>query len=294
MGYSEALEQQVGLIEFFKANRDLLPSSIDHPGDTGTSILDALEYGDTYYWAPAVAGLLSAVIGDFPQGARWSQEQVPSALGFMKFAVPPGWKNSETGNWTALTWLTWRIGMVGGEKPGVNLGSGWLSGVRGEQCDVPSYLAGQWLESETLLECMERSLADTRPPDADPASDGACVLTMTLFAATMALMAQRILVSPPQRAERPARRRLERAGWIHEPLIRVVELRRKATQQQKSDDPVNIAWTHQWVVSGHWHNYWVGPEDKRILQPRWLMPFIKGPANLPLKPPRAKVFAVVR
>lgn len=95
------------------------------------------------------------------------------------------------------------------------------------------------------------------------------------------------------RADRAERRRLTRRGIEHQPAVRVVLLRRQS-QQHESGESETVEWSYRWFVRGHWHSYWVGVGDKRRLEPRWLAPYIKGPDDKPLKPPRATVFAVVR
>lgn len=91
--------------------------------------------------------------------------------------------------------------------------------------------------------------------------------------------------------DRAERRRLARmSGPEHEPALRVVELRRREYQPHQATHPHDVEWSCQWLVRGHWHQY----HTRDGLQPRWVAPFIKGPADKPLKQPRADVFAVVR
>lgn len=112
------------------------------------------------------------------------------------------------------------------------------------------------------------------------------------FASCLTFLEQRILIAPQQRAERATRKRLEREGFIHEPLVRVVELRRKQTKSEHHGESDPVEWSHQWIVSGHWRQQWYPSLSSN--QPIWVMPYVKGPEDKPLKPPRAKVFAVVR
>lgn len=108
--------------------------------------------------------------------------------------------------------------------------------------------------------------------------------------ALFVLLRQRILVTSQHRPDRAARKRLERAGYEHEPLVRVVELRRKEVRDREHETHADVDWACRWVVGGHWHRY----HTREGLQPRWISPYLKGPNDKPLKPPRAKVFAVVR
>jgi hypothetical protein len=124
------------------------------------------------------------------------------------------------------------------------------------------------------------------------ANDDWHVAALKRIAALFLFMEQRILITPQHRAERHTRKRLERNGWQHEPLVRVVELRRKQAKSQHDGEHEAIDWSHQWIVSGHWRQQWYPSLNAN--QPRWIMPYVKGPEDKPLKPPRAKVFAVVR
>lgn len=75
-------------------------------------------------------------------------------------------------------------------------------------------------------------------------------------------------------------------------VVRVVELRRKQAKAEHSGEHDAVDWSHQWIVSGHWRQQWYPSLNAN--RPRWIMPYVKGPEDKPLKPPRAKVFAVVR
>src|SRR6185295_4605725 len=72
-------------------------------------------------------------------------------------------------------------------------------------------------------------------------------------------IAQRILAASSKPAERGVRRRLERQGWVHEPTIRVVQLRRAEHHHRDSDGGTPVAWSCQWVVRGHWRQQACGP-----------------------------------
>jgi hypothetical protein len=116
------------------------------------------------------------------------------------------------------------------------------------------------------------------------------VTVAVLYMAACRFLSQRIVVATQQRVDRAARRRLERAGYEHEPIVRVIELRRREHQARETEDHADVEWSCQWIVRGHWHRY----RTKEGLQPRWVAPYVKGPADAPLKRPRAEVFAVVR
>jgi hypothetical protein len=114
------------------------------------------------------------------------------------------------------------------------------------------------------------------------------------FATLCAFMQQKILVTGTVSAERHARKRLEAQGFPHEPLIRVVELRRRESvlKHEPSNHGEEVEWSCQWIVRGHWRQQFY--PSKHGTQPIWITPYVKGPEDKPLKAPRAEVFAVVR
>jgi hypothetical protein len=116
------------------------------------------------------------------------------------------------------------------------------------------------------------------------------------LASLCTFMQQTILVSNSVLAERHARKRLVRAGFPHEPLIRVIELRRRESvlknRHEQSDNHEDMEWSCQWIVRGHWRQQFY--PTKHVNQPIWITPYVKGPEDKPLKPPRATVFNVIR
>lgn len=100
---------------------------------------------------------------------------------------------------------------------------------------------------------------------------------------------QRLLVTSNRRLDRAARRRLPQMA-DHEPIVKVVELRARDHVSPVGDMVLDVEWSCRWIVRGHWHKYHT--TDGVIS--KWVLPYIKGPADKPLRPSRAKVFAVVR
>lgn len=111
-------------------------------------------------------------------------------------------------------------------------------------------------------------------------------------------MKQEIFIAPTERATRPARRRVEQVVSklplvLTSDGVRVVQLRKRHYNLTSSaEHEADREYTCQWVVRGHWRQQWY-PSLQRN-QPKWIAPYVKGPEDKPLKPPRATVFAVVR
>lgn len=103
------------------------------------------------------------------------------------------------------------------------------------------------------------------------------------------LLQQHLAETTRERAPRAYRRRVERLEREH---VTVVRLRRPRAPVDDDHVPQNVAWTHRWVVGGHWRNQWY-PSLGRHRQV-WISPYVKGPEELPLVVNKARVFALVR
>jgi hypothetical protein len=139
---------------------------------------------------------------------------------------------------------------------------------------------------ETLAERLRR-----RGEDAGDGKDELLRLMRSLWT----FMRQRLCVRRQGTVERAERRRLERDGVQHVPLIEIVELRARAYAPADARGAASAApaWSCRWVVRKHWHSYWVGCGQARRLEPQLVGAYVKGPPEKPLKT-SAKLFAVVR
>lgn len=77
---------------------------------------------------------------------------------------------------------------------------------------------------------------------------------------------------------RPDRRRAQRAG-VTTPVV-LVDVR-SAQRNDTSGEHTDVAWSHRWVVGGHWRSQPHGPGSQQR-RPTWIAPHIKGPADKPL------------
>lgn len=115
-----------------------------------------------------------------------------------------------------------------------------------------------------------------------------------LLQAFFAFLDQTIFEAPRARAPRFFRRQAERAGWKREPEVAVVQLRKRETPYTgaSKDEHRPVDWQWQWAVSGHWRNQFYPSEGRH--KAIWIEPYVKGDPTKPMKPPKPKVFAVVR
>lgn len=150
---------------------------------------------------------------------------------------------------------------------------------------------------QTALTPVHESLTEAGipPADLDLAKDVTQRIMARLFLAGCVWLQQRILVTSTGHIERHRRKQLAREHGIPPPAdVKVVELRRRdSTAQEPSAGGAPVEWSCQWIVSGHWTHQAHGPKQgERRLQ--YILPYVKGPADKPLKVPKQTVYLVNR
>lgn len=315
--YSQALESQMQIARFIGSEQGkqfmrLLWGGTPMPGGSVTSsemiAQVGVEYGETFYWAPPLCQTLAEVAPTLPPWTL-TPDAIPCPVGFMWLAHPlpmptifdrDGAPVAES--ISAVSWAILYRPDDGADDPN----SGWLLPVTGAEVRRADGLgltfysdflsdsrASRVTPSATWTwrvgETHEAAAARSR----ELKGDSYKTLRLGYLAAAFAFLEQQIVVASSQQAVRSTRRRLERLRWTHEPAIRVVELRRRSTAPAHEHGADSPEWSCQWVVRGHWRQQACGPE-RALRQPRWILPYVKGPEDKPLKPPRARVFAVVR
>lgn len=70
----------------------------------------------------------------------------------------------------------------------------------------------------------------------------------------------------------------------------MIQLRRTEAQPHPTADGENVEWSCRWIVNGHWRNQPYKDERKLI----YIMPYVKGPDDMPLKVPTHTVYQVSR
>jgi hypothetical protein len=108
--------------------------------------------------------------------------------------------------------------------------------------------------------------------------------------AANAFLRQRLLVKTERPLERHALKRLKKEGRHFWPTVGVVHLRAYESAHPRREGQGPVDWSCRWFVRGHWRNqpYKIG------IRPRYVLPYLKGPDNKPIKSPAAGVLAVTR
>jgi len=107
------------------------------------------------------------------------------------------------------------------------------------------------------------------------------------------LMQQTIATREIERADRPTRRRMERAHWP-ERRITVIRLRRPHHEPDESHEPRDVHWTRRWIVEAYWRAQWYGSGENRYQRQVLVSGHVKGPEDMPLVVRKGRVFELVR
>lgn len=155
--------------------------------------------------------------------------------------------------------------------------------------------AGLVLERNFLLPFMEEMSWDLPNSDAEASLRQLSTLNPTLadpritplvktIIATFMLLNQKITLTERIEPDRAQSRRLAKTPTPASP-VKLVTLRRP-TRLSDGDEAPGVSesgreYTCQWVVSGHWRRYRVGPGRVRI-EKKWISDYIAGPEDQPL------------
>jgi len=102
---------------------------------------------------------------------------------------------------------------------------------------------------------------------------------MRLFGAFLSFVNQRILERFAVPLPRQWKRQRARNGANDLDAVQVIRLR--SALGSRNPRVGDVEWSYRWVVSGHWRNQF-RPSHKDHY-PKWIMPYLKGPEDKPLK-----------
>jgi hypothetical protein len=143
---------------------------------------------------------------------------------------------------------------------------------------------------------VENTVAQIRAHRTDKPPEGVMLLDnfarlFQFVIAGCAWLDQKIAAVRHDRIERHARKRIAREFEVEAPTeVRVISLRRQESAPHEAGEGRVVDWRYRWVVSGHWRKQAV--KDGHRLT--YINPYMKGPADRPLKLPTATVYDVSR
>ena len=291
MAYSDALVSQLYLLDYWRHNTEesqficerlnglrfnettLMPISARN---LQQSIIAIFRQADTYYISEEIADVLVGGFETLPRTPLgevrpnslygWAFFQRPIAC---PFPTPFGQKWEVNG-------LAW--GPFGRDSGGLNLGV-FVRSPQSSHLPCSGMISWPW----------ESGWGRTGEEETQ-AGRGLTDWVRKLAFSFFAFIRQECVSIQAAPASRPIRRHLPQ-GYIAEPVIKIIQLRRRspATNGGKSQ---SRDYSYRWLVRGHWRNQFYPRSQSH--RPRFIPAYVKGPDDKPLKPTQSPIFAVVR
>lgn len=171
---------------------------------------------------------------------------------------------------------------------------------------MPSHI-WHWLDGETVAEMKIRlqvehdklygpggQFANQEHLTTEQFLEGTDVMARFILAGCV-WMRQKVADVSEQPIERHARKELIRNGFKGTPTLRVIQLRKSEAREHVPgmETETHRTYSCQWVVHGHWRNQTFGPKrGQHRLQ--FIMPYVKGPDDKPLRVAPERIYTVNR
>lgn len=309
MGYAEAIEKQAQSLHRYSTPagaRDvhlmLQESSGALREGMSTSeaamilrdgLCNTLLSASPFFVARNIAGLIqeaSVQLGGIDR-VTINASDLPTAAGYCLFETPLEMpRHVPTGEIRSLAALSWSlVEIVDGRS--------WITPHASNATHLqifpwmhmPKLSPEFWLGSFVMmpLGSMERPLKEVSSPNVDR------LWAVTSVLVTLCEFLRQRILQTSDRAlmNRQARKRIAKI-LPHEPMVRVVQLRSRQYQQREESHDLNVEWSCQWLVRGHWRQQFFPASGAH--RPIWIMPHVKGPADKPLRVTERVAYEVVR
>lgn len=229
--------------------------------------------GEMYWVSADMVGLALDAAGDVP--GFHPVTDLPAPNGFMVLEKPlpelPSWILDRDGKQVdvgleaeLLTWAT-----VGDQ---IRIESYCRNGRIPNSIDNGSFFEPVWYHTGVVDGLYEFD---------DPGAIASTVQLMSFFAAAALLMASPGVADKSTVAPKtPAARKDAKKG--RSANVTVISLHAPQHVATDAADESGRAYTHRWLVRGHWRNQPHGPNRSRRTI-RWIPSYIKGPAGMPLR-----------
>lgn len=307
-----ALEMQYAALRKYRAQRIEMAEKFRHQGDLvhpragelGVEItldilaaavtqreVDMLSKAEAFWWSHDTATAALSASQSIPGATVAAEVVLPSRAGWWWFDRPVGVDLTGAGH--GLTALLWESGDEGmffsayslDENDGPSFALGWSWGVGHSWEDL------QGLVANGKASVMYRSQV------AQENAHQIIAQISRLFLAGCAWLQQKVVIETSGNIERHRRKQLVREGVeLVRSDVRVIQLRRRdysgVTHQPPEGERSNAEYSCRWVVSGHWRNQFYASTNERKLI--YIMPFVKGPADKPMKTDERRVYQVSR
>lgn len=260
-----------------------------------------LRTAESYAWGPDPLAACMMASQTIPADIPLTIDMLPGSSGWWHFAAPIDIKtiDDQLGVMAILWfWFHDAVEISGAKRPALVVSLYTWS--KAHKAPVASGVF-RWMVGEDINAMLQRATLEYTT-DADMGKIGRDEFlvnigkTVRFMAAGFSWLQQTILTTDAGHIERHRRKGLQREHKLDaQPAdIRIVQLRRMgraegATEPSEPGEPV--AWSCRWVVRGHWRKYHYRDGS---LRSKFILPFIKGPADKPLRMAKQTVFAVSR
>ena len=332
--YSEALEQQWALVHDIMSPTGAWLAFVDGPKiaqaqavsrgeqDMAGYVAATIGHAQPFFWRASIARVIVKAVQTLPD-YTFTAESFPCPKGFVWFEEPIQLEDGDSEH-APLRCFAWSVLDHRHDREGVPVLLYAYSSAQPRRAGVPtieSTIRLGWTLSEVverraasmLANPVSRAQLDPLPyrdrtggkrwsvrEEPGPPAEEVIGLTRAFYqfvAGCLSFLEQRIAIAVHRPVSRGARRRVEHQRPLTEPAsaVGVIELRRREHRDQDDDashGSVGPAWQCQWIVSGHWRRQYYPASNAH--KPRYIAPYVKGPADKPLKAPAGAVFAVTR
>lgn len=156
----------------------------------------------------------------------------------------------------------------------------------------PVFVGEIMLEDGFTIEQLSARSKVVFPAGYEPSSESTIDVLRFILAAC-AWLKQRVLTTATGHIERHRRKQISREFDVPEPSsVRVIELRRREVTggiSQGTHDQTD--WSCRWIVNGHWRNQPYSNGERKLI---YILPYVKGPDDKPLRVPTHTVYQVSR
>lgn len=298
--YHEAIEQKHRSLVMCRVVTDL-DEERGHTcclGWNAEDVFESLPKAESYYWSKDLTDLVVAAAEQLPEDVEINRHFLTSEVGYFWFAGALPWQGlPEHESLRAIYWH-WRTFKSGETSLDIT------AFTASTKFHVPGPMITQavtwaegrslaWMRAE-LIDSFENAKHDHRHPPLAPEVKqqrmSNMLFLMKFTAAASLFLRQHLIEAPRTAVDRACRKRIEKLE--DEPVVRVVLLRRRARSGDDEQSSSDRTWQHRWFVSGHWRNQFY--RSQGVYRPKWILPYVKGPADKALKIPGQKIFAVIR
>ena len=294
MRYFDAIHALLEAIDLWKSGRgDWISAQITAramqaqglaptPADLRRGAIHLLERAEPYFLDGEIQQWIMDSMDSFPHDIYIRDVLPPSNIGWILFERPIMGTAEQplgfSGGWEALAWSTV---------------DRWIPNIESDE-DVPvvaldyyhrtddGYLVLGSSQVWPFDECL-REWAAAQPAGGkqrDEAEHRKMMIAYSFIISLFAFMNQPFSTVESRRLPRANRRSLQREAGLEDPQVKVITLRR--TQHTKGQPTGgSTEWACRWFVKGHWRSqYYARTQQNR---PLWIMPYMKGPEDKPLK-----------